>query len=115
MTPALEQRLRARGAKVCLAKPFDLDDLLSCIKRVLEPPATRPKAVWDDRFPHLRDLSYEARRRLDGTHVLLIRAEDALGWSQSRIRAYYAERGISLDGHAQPARRRARSRTQASA
>ena len=36
------ERLRALGVRYCLAKPFDIDELLACVARVLAP---RPQAT----------------------------------------------------------------------
>jgi CheY-like chemotaxis protein len=35
LTPQVAARLRKLGVRVCLAKPFDLDELIVCAKHVL--------------------------------------------------------------------------------
>jgi CheY-like chemotaxis protein len=98
MSPALGARLRGLGVQVCLAKPFDVDELLSSVGRALAAsPVARPsRPQAEPHAAHLRELTLMLTRRLDASHALLIRAEETLGWSQARIRAYYAEHGLPL-------------------
>jgi CheY-like chemotaxis protein len=99
LTATLEQRLRALGAHVCLPKPFALEDLLDSVQRVLDASLmARSMRTLEHRRPHLREVTEVVTRRLDASHARLIRAEDTLGWSQSKIAAYYAQRGLALDG-----------------
>jgi chemosensory pili system protein ChpA (sensor histidine kinase/response regulator) len=42
LTPAAAERLRQLGVRVCLAKPFDLGELLECVARLVGRPAIGP-------------------------------------------------------------------------
>jgi CheY-like chemotaxis protein len=47
MTPAAVERLQQLGVRICLAKPFDLAELLDCVGRLVGSAATNTTAVGE--------------------------------------------------------------------